>query len=167
MGAKRANKGGGSKLTRSQTVTVRLDPKLRYLVELAARKQRRTVSSFIEWAIEESLAMVPLRESGSGEADAMTIATEAEHLWDVDDADRFARLAYRFPELLTHDEQKVWKLIRTVRHFWRPPGGRAARTADEALYLDRIQQHWWTLNSRARGEDVNPFGVPWPENSPT
>ena len=41
---------GGSKLNRTETVTIRLDPKLRYLTELAARKQRRTVSSFIEWA---------------------------------------------------------------------------------------------------------------------
>ena len=39
-------KGGGGKLARSETVTVRLDPKLRYLAELAARIQRRSVSSF-------------------------------------------------------------------------------------------------------------------------
>ena len=48
-------RGGGGKLARSETVTVRLAPKLRYLAELAARKQRRTLSSFIEWAIEETL----------------------------------------------------------------------------------------------------------------
>jgi hypothetical protein len=34
---------GGGKLSRSETVTVRLDPKLRYLAELAALKQRRTL----------------------------------------------------------------------------------------------------------------------------
>ena len=53
---------GGSKLARSETVTVRLDPKLRYLAELAARKQRRSLSSYIEWAVEDSLSRVPLRE---------------------------------------------------------------------------------------------------------
>ena len=35
-------KSGGGKLSRSETVTVRLDPKLRYLAELAARIHRRT-----------------------------------------------------------------------------------------------------------------------------
>ena len=54
--------GGGGKLNRSETVTIRLDPKLRYLTELAARKHRRTVSSFIEWAIESMLDKVVLRE---------------------------------------------------------------------------------------------------------
>jgi len=54
--------GGGGKLNRSETVTIRLDPKLRYLTELAARQQRRTLSSFIEWAIDSALKDVVLRE---------------------------------------------------------------------------------------------------------
>jgi hypothetical protein len=54
-------KGGGGKLSRSEIVTVRLDPKLRFAVELAARKQRRTASSFIEWAITEAIKRLPVR----------------------------------------------------------------------------------------------------------
>lgn len=45
----------GSKLNRSETVTIRLDPRLNYLTDLAARCQRRTKSSFIEWVIKETL----------------------------------------------------------------------------------------------------------------
>lgn len=44
-----------TKLNRTETVTARLDPKLNYLCELASRAQRRTKSSFIEWAIQEAL----------------------------------------------------------------------------------------------------------------
>src|SRR2546429_6893734 len=83
---------GGGKLTRSETVTVRLDPKLRYLAELAALKHRRTLSSFIEWAIEDSLQRVKLREgTGYNNDTGTTISDDAESLWDVDDADRFAK----------------------------------------------------------------------------
>ena len=46
-------KGGGSKLSRSEIIQVRLDPKLRFTAELAARKHRRTLSSFVEWAVSE------------------------------------------------------------------------------------------------------------------
>ncbi|MDR2330278.1 MAG: hypothetical protein LBE58_11805, partial [Comamonas sp.] len=88
-------KKGGGKLSRSETVTVRLDPKLRYLAELAARRQRRTVSSYVEWAIEDSLKHISLNVNSSG-----VLAEEAEALWDVDEADRFARLALRHPDLL-------------------------------------------------------------------
>src|SRR5438445_7943906 len=87
----------GSKLARSETVTVRLDPKLRYLAELAARKQRRTVSSFIEWAIEAALDQVFIREWPDG---GKTISGASEALWDVDEADRFAKLALSYPEML-------------------------------------------------------------------
>src|SRR3954451_23553485 len=74
-------KTSGSNLSRSEVVTVRLDPKLRYLAELAARKQRRTLSSYIEGAIEESLANFKLNGSSS--------ATEcSQALWDVDASDR-------------------------------------------------------------------------------
>src|SRR2546429_9201408 len=94
---------GGGKLARSETVTVRLDPKLRYLADLAARKQRRTLSSFIEGAIERALAEVKL--SGTS-----TVVEEAPGLWDVDEADRFVKLAFYDESLLTYDEQVIWKL---------------------------------------------------------
>src|ERR1700682_2861460 len=96
----------GGKLTRSEAIGVRLDPKLKYLAEIAARHQRRTLSSFIEWAIEESLHHCRL--SGTSMAN---IADEASQLWDVDESDRFVRLAFNHPELLNYEEQRLWKLI--------------------------------------------------------
>src|SRR5215467_4773736 len=104
-------RGGGSKLNRTETVTIRLDPKLRYLTELAARKQRRTVSSFIEWAIEQALSHVELD-------DEKTVAQEAGILWDTDEAYRVSKLGLRYPALLTYDEQVLWKLIREYLGGW-------------------------------------------------
>lgn len=100
-----SRKGGGGKLARSETVTVRLDPKLRYLAELAARKQRRTLSSFIEWAVEHAL--------GEVHVGSRTIAQEASELWDVEEADRFVQLALHHPELLTFEEQQIWKALNS------------------------------------------------------
>ena len=91
--------GGGSKLQRSETVTIRLDPKLRYLAELAARRQRRTVSSFVEWAIEHALSDVIL-EGGTHEE--MSVDLAAFFLWEPHEADRFAKLALYYPHLLTY-----------------------------------------------------------------
>jgi hypothetical protein len=101
---------GGGKLARTETVTVRLDPRLRYLAELAARKQRRTLSSFIEWSIEDALKRVSLGGLPGRRAGA-SIDDEANALWDIDEADRFIRLGFGYPELLTYDEQRIWKLL--------------------------------------------------------
>jgi len=97
-------KSGGAKLARTETVTVRLDERLRYLAELAARKQRRTTSSFVEWAIQDSLERTVLKPASAHEP-AQTVASEASTLWDVDASGRFLKLAAYFPELLTHAEQ--------------------------------------------------------------
>jgi hypothetical protein len=98
-------KTGGGKLSRSEVVTVRLDQKLRYLADLAARKQRRTLSSFIEGAIERALAEVKLSETS-------TVEQAAGKLWDIDESDRFVKLAFFDENLLTYDEQVIWKLIQ-------------------------------------------------------
>ena len=105
-------KGGGGKLARSVIVTVRMDAQLKYLADLAARKQRRTLSSFIEWAVQQSFGELTLREgSGYNGDDSVSLKDMEKSLWDVDESERFARLAIHFPELLTHEEQERWKLL--------------------------------------------------------
>lgn len=139
-------KGAGGSLTRSQVVTVRLDPKLRYLAELAALKQRRTLSSYIEWAVQESLKTVYLAEgSGYNNNHGTTVHDEADKLWDVDEPDRFAMLAMHYPELLTHDEQIKWKLIRENGYLWRgrmDDGFWSWQVREDYLILERLREYW-------------------------
>jgi hypothetical protein len=113
-GKARSRRSGGGKLSRSETVTVRLDPKLNYLCELAARAQRRTKSSFIEWAIDNALKYTVIPGTTG-----KSIADEAESLWDVEEADRLAQLALYEPILMTHEEQVIWKLVESNGLMWR------------------------------------------------
>ena len=153
-----------SKLPKSEITTVRLDPKLRYLAELAARKQRRSLSSFIEWAIEDALMRFPLKEGDNWQR---TVMGEAEALWDVDAADRFAKLAFNFPELLTHDEQVLWKLVRENGYLWR---GRYAKYGDQEWTWDvdeksfiysRLRESWDAFKDVASNELPPAFLPSW------
>lgn len=159
MTDQKQRKTGGGKLSRSETVTVRLDPKLRYLAELAARKQRRTLSSFIEWAIEDVVCRVAIYEgSGGYNNDSRSIGDESEYLWDVDDSDRFAKLAISYPELLTHEEQIIWKLIKENGYFWYGNwqginGAFQWKIEDKSLIFSRLRDYWDTLRKVAVGEN--------------
>lgn len=51
------------KLGRSEVVSIRLDPRLKFGAEIAATKCRRTLSSFTEWAIEEALKKQDLSDA--------------------------------------------------------------------------------------------------------
>lgn len=149
---KTKRQGGGAKLARSETVTVRLDPKLRYLAGLAASKQRRTLSSYIEWAVEDSLKRVALRGNGDKH---VTVADMAEKLWDVDEGERFVRLAFRYPELLNHEDEKLWKVIRQCGALWLGRWqGDAFLTVHDEDHVDfaAVREHWELLCLVARGE---------------
>jgi len=138
-------KVGGGKLSRSETVTVRLDPKLRYLAELAARKHRRTLSSYIEWAIEESLGKVVLADEG--EQCKQTVLKESSTLWDVDEADRFAKLALNYPDLLTHEEQVLWKIILEVDRFWD-----GTQRSEKTLDFKYLRSLWGSVEKYLSGQ---------------
>jgi predicted transcriptional regulator len=156
-----ARKGGG-KLNRSETVTVRLDPKLNYLCELAARAQRRTKSSFIEWAIADSLGSVTLPEVVEWESDEVrqvNLQEKASELWHVDEPDRVAALALIAPALLTHEEQLIWRLARENGYLWRghfDKNGEWSWAVDQGhLILDRLREKWEIFKAVAAGEQSN------------
>ena len=104
MVTKGKSKGGG-KLSRSEVVTVRFDPKLRYALELGARAHRRTVSSFIEWAVEKALVDVPLQGAASDTKE--NVLNWLPKLWDVGHAERVWKLFNNFPNLLTFEEERA------------------------------------------------------------
>ena len=146
---------GGGKLSRSESVAVRLDPKLNYLCELAARAQRRTKSSFIEWAIDHALKSVEV--PGAGDFGGReTIDSMSGPLWDVDEPDRVAALAFGAPFLMTHDEQLIWKLVTSNGALWRGSFDKKDatwkwQTLPGSLIHDRLREHWEILKGVALG----------------
>jgi hypothetical protein len=91
---------------KTEVVTLRLNPKTRFGLELLSRKQYRTLSSVIEWSINEATAR---------EHDGIP---ELDNIWDVEEADRLVKLALTYPNLLTYEEQKIWKIITENATYW-------------------------------------------------
>lgn len=117
LAKEQSRKGGGGKLSRTEVVTVRLDPKLRFAAELASRKHRRTLSSFIEWAVEKAVKETNIiLENGIH----LTADEVIQKIWDVDEAERFVKFASLYPSLLTHDEEVLWKFICELQFLWQP-----------------------------------------------
>jgi hypothetical protein len=150
--------GGSSGKRRSEVVTVRLDPRLKYLGEIAARKQRRTLSGYIEWAVEKSLDLVILKEDdGSGNSINVSDAQRFHNLWDVDESERLIKLAFNFPELLTYEEQLIWRLIRDNGYVWQghfsKSDNRWEWSVDEdRLIWERLKENWEIFKNVAANE---------------
>jgi hypothetical protein len=135
---------------RSMNLIVRVSPELRYLAEIAARVQRRTVSSFAEWAVEQALFRVFLDQGKS-------VGDLRFELWDVDEADRFGTLALRYPGLLTHEEQVLWKLIDNDEYYWKKiktdkDGYLNWNRNENNLDWEALREWWDALKQVAKGE---------------
>jgi hypothetical protein len=172
MKNKPENTAGGGK--RSEILSVGLDPKLRYLTEIAARKHRRSLSNYIEWAIERSLEKVILREHPTDANLNESIANRSDYLWDVHEADRLAKTAINYPELLSPEEQILWKLICTSKFLWRDVVSTAASSSDaglmptdKELIFERIREHWDRFKAVATGEaDISTLSTADPVHEP-
>ena len=152
---------GGGRLNRSQTVTVRLDPRLNYLCELGARVQRRTKSSFIEASIASTVEGIVLvrREPYEDEDNDTTIGDLAETLWHVREYERLMALAKYGHHLMTMEEQEIWAVICENGQFWRgkwKPDGDGKVWSWEAkpenLVKDRVAESWNEILQVANGE---------------
>ncbi|KZX52620.1 hypothetical protein A3711_06785 [Erythrobacter sp. HI00D59] len=153
-------KAGGGKLNRTETVTVRLDPKLNYLCELASRAQRRTKSSFVEWAVAEALQTVEIPDAADFDENFVqkpaTVADKASTLWHVDEPDRLVALALYAPSLLTHGEQLIWRHVRENGYIWKGQFNQQDewtwKLQEASLIRERLREHWETFKAVAAEE---------------
>lgn len=145
------------KIKRTETVSIRLDPKLRYMAEIGARIQRRSLSSFIEWAVANSVddLVFAYRTSFNGDTEPIFLREVKEELYDVDEADRLVKLALRNPSLLNHEQQLIWKLVRENPYFWK-----GSWRDDEWFYkieedkflFERLREWWDQIQLIAQGK---------------
>jgi hypothetical protein len=149
MADERNRKGGGGKLSRTEVVGVRLDPRLRYLAELAARKHRRALSSFLEWAAEDVLQRISL-----GPAGAPSVWAEAKTLWDPHPANRYLALAGEHPELLSFPEQQIEGLLDDMVAIGESRTGRPAvsfRLANNEIDKQLVRDCWEEIDAVVEG----------------
>ena len=145
---------------RKEATNFRLEPIVKYTAEIAARVQRKNLTTFLEWSMSESFKKLTFD-------DGNTIASQMDYLWDIDEADRFIKLAYTYPRLLTYDEQHLLKLINeNFSVFKKDPDNFIPTNKDEEAafkanipmlaFIDfkKVRDRWTNLNNYIKGEET-------------
>ena len=144
---------------RKEATNFRLEPIVKYTAEIAARVQRKNLTTFLEWSMSESFKKLTFD-------DGNTIASQMDYLWDSDEADRFIKLAYTYPRLLTYDEQHLLKVINeNFSVFKKDLGNFIPTNKDEEAafkanipmlaFIDfkKVRDRWTNLNNYIKGEE--------------
>lgn len=143
-------KSGGSGAPRSEAViTVRLPQKVRFGLELLARKQHRTISSIVTEAIERTIkeanGLTVLISPMAGEAQERAFIPDKA--WDPREPDRLVKLARLDTNLLDYEEEFRWRIIGETKRYWR---------AGEPNF-ELIRQEWAAI-CEAASEQMKTFG---------
>ncbi|EGH00972.1 hypothetical protein PSYAE_03197 [Pseudomonas amygdali pv. aesculi str. 0893_23] len=140
------------------SVSLRVDPAIKYAIDIAARIQKRTVTGVVEWSVERALADVKMpvdfmvmNDQFKPEMPEPQSVMEAvkERLWSPDDATRLVRLAFECPSLLTFEEGLIWESIRLSPPFWRfTPRVVTEASPWKNARLEVISKYWSKLVGR-------------------
>ena len=108
-----ARKGKAGNQAKAESITVRLDPKIRYGLEILARKQRRNLSSVVEWALQKAIndPTDGLYDEKGGKMNLL------DFLWDVEESDRIYQLCTCRPNLITFEEERIVKIVIESDYF--------------------------------------------------
>ena len=120
---------------KSDVITIRLSPKLKYGLELLAREQHRPLSSVVTWAIEQAINDPEdgLRKNMSKGLKVAEPKQMLDVLWDVDPADRLVKLANHWPELMDFFDEILVRAIKNNGWGWPKKGDSAT---------EKMRQMW-------------------------
>lgn len=103
---------------KTETLTLRLDPKIKYTIELMSRVRRQSITSVIEAAVEAVAFDLDTPVVIGGKRETWPLANAVSEFWSTDEVARFLGLCAFMPELLTYEEQRIWETIKATPEFW-------------------------------------------------
>jgi hypothetical protein len=133
---------------KDETLTIRIDARSRYGLDLLGRLRRRSVSELVLDEIREVIG----RELPKCEVDGKRVGL-IEAVWDVFEQDRMVKLALAAPDLLNDDERRLWRVI-SEDHVYLPKRGKpnlAAIRRNWRLIQQKVREYEESAKGKANG----------------
>lgn len=164
MAKRKPNQGA----RKTETLTLRLDPKAKFTIDMLARIRRQSITAVIESAIDDIASDQDVKFNDQGKTATWSLGSAITAIWSTDEAERFANLCYFTPELLTYEERRTWETILESRCFFESAATQSAtfwKPMDRSIDLTRLRVYWSYLleHMAEHGESrtVVPFDPPF------
>lgn len=135
---------------KGEPLSIRIDPKVRYGLELLARRQRRSVTGVVEWSIVEAFRNETISDDHGNDV-SFEIALE-KMLWALNEPERLLRLYFGFQSLMTFDEERMAAVLVATKVLWTRSDERHFDCFEWAAVLS----HWETLRPKVVAASQKP-----------
>lgn len=110
------------KSPKTETLAVRIDAKEKYGLEILSRIQRRSLTSLVEYTINqklrEYLVITEPQQSSFFKNKTYEPGCVLDDIWSDDEVMRLVLLLDFAPQLLTFEESLIWKLVKDNAIYW-------------------------------------------------
>lgn len=159
--------------TKTQTLSLRLDPKTRFILDFMSRIKGQTITVVVERAIKEAAEKATIAVESDNPRESPDIYSW-EYFWDTDDGVRTLKLLSNSAYTTTYDEDEIRRF--TLDHwafFYTDKHGDAPRRPFVAILWPNMNRYlgiWRTEKandfwaaSKAMTEDLNKAQIEPPE----
>jgi hypothetical protein len=147
------------KRAKSESLSLRLDPKTRFVLEFVARVEARSITTIVERAIREHADRVPVGREPSGYGNGTDERQTWTAFWDPSEGVRTLKMLSE-PELRTnHDDDERHAFTMAHRQFFYDSDGDPVRAYADILWpeIDEFLEIWRTERTKnywAAGEKM-------------
>lgn len=164
--------------SKTQTLSLRLDPKTRFVLEFVSRIRGQSITMVVERAIKEASEQVGIGPKYDGMGNEIEPDTWSD-FWDPDDGVRTLKLiaSTQYPTTFEEDEMRSFTLAHHEFFYTGSSGHSPKRASVNVLwpkidaYLDLWREtkssDYWSCGNLMK-EDLNSAGLPapgWPRRS--
>lgn len=123
-------------------VSLRIDPKIKFAIDLLSREQKRSITGVIEWSVMQALKTQSI-QTPSG--DEISLYELMDLAWSPDEADRIISLGTLSPHTLNHEENCIWTLIKSSGIFMARGAAQANNGLNEFVPNIPLIKMCWPL----------------------
>lgn len=102
---------------KTETLTLRLDPKVKFTIDVISRVKRQSITGVVEAAVEALVFDLDVPFHDGGNTENCSVANAVTEVWSTDESERFVNFCYHLPNLLTFEEQRIWETIKASPVF--------------------------------------------------
>jgi hypothetical protein len=101
---------------KTDALSIRIDPRMKYGLELLARHQRRAVTGVVEWTLSEAFKSETI---AAPQGVTINFDQIVRLTWSENEIERVLALYFNFPTLLSYEESRVVNTLLRTYDLWR------------------------------------------------